>query len=210
MMLMVGDHNSSAIHYWAGKYPGKIGRLLGPRAFETSKVKLWLPWAFDNDAYSAYTNGTPWDEGLWCECIRKIAKLKHAPRWVLVPDVVADKASTLKQWDRLYPFVKDLGLTTAFAAQDGMKYLDIPKEAEVVFIGGSTHWKWRNFRHFCNDFSRVHVGRVNTIDRCFLCQDAGAESVDGTGWFRDGTGDWRFEKIEHFLSGRRIAELALT
>lgn len=207
MILMVGDQNSSVIHYWAGKYPNSIGRLLGPKAFHLTKIKPWLPWGLDNDAFQSWNNNVPWNESLWEKVIVRVSKLHHKPLWVLVPDVVADRDATLKNWEKYYPIVKQHGLTASFAAQDGMTTSDIPSDAEVVFIGGTTEWKWRNVATFCSVFPRVHVGRVNTIDRCFLCKDMGAESVDGTGWFRDGTGNWRFQEIENFLKGEREAEL---
>jgi hypothetical protein len=61
---------------------------------------------------------------------------------------------------------------------------DIPKGVEVVFIGGTTDWKWRSIDLWCSSFPRVHVGRVNGYDGLIRCACAGAESVDGTGWFR--------------------------
>ena len=70
------------------------------------------------------------------------------------------------------------------AVQDGMEPGDVPAEAGVVFVGGSTEWKWRTVRDWCDAFDRVHVGRVNTNGKLWECHEAGAESCDGTGWFR--------------------------
>lgn len=33
-------------------------------------------------------------------------------------------------------------------------------------------------------FPRIHVGRVNTERMLWMAHEAGAESCDGTGWFR--------------------------
>lgn len=38
--------------------------------------------------------------------------------------------------------------------------------------------------NWCSRFPRVHVGRVNTYRRLVQCEEAGAESCDGTGWTR--------------------------
>jgi len=61
---------------------------------------------------------------------------------------------------------------------------DIPAEADIIFIGGTTEWKWRNLRSWTDNFKRVHVARVNTERLLWMAHDAGAESCDGTGWFR--------------------------
>lgn len=73
----------------------------------------------------------------------------------------------------------------AFAAQDGMTPADVPSDADVVFVGGSTSWKWANLRMWTDNFPRVHVGRVNSRRLLEQAEQAGAESCDGTGWFRD-------------------------
>ncbi len=76
------------------------------------------------------------------------------------------------------------GWPLAFAVQDGMTVEDVPGDADVIFVGGSTEWKWRTVAMWCAAFQRVHVGRVNTYRRLWECHDAGAESIDGTGWTR--------------------------
>lgn len=210
MMLMIGDHNSSVIHYWAGRYPGQIGRLIGPKSYCNHKIKPWLPWAMDNDAFQSWTNEVAWDAKSWKQMLAKASKLKHKPQWALAPDVVANPNATLANWLVYAPQIRAAGITPAFAVQDGMMPFNVPADADVIFVGGTTEWKWRNVAYFCSAFPRVHVGRVNTIDRCFLCQDLGAESVDGTGWFRDGTGDWRFEQLERFLDQKREPAFAFS
>jgi hypothetical protein len=105
--------------------------------------------------------------------------------WVVVPDVVGERDATLRQWD-LYRLRLQCryGWPLAFAAQDGMTPDDVPAGADVVFIGGSTLWKRRNIGLFCREFPRVHVARINTREWLWRCFDAGAESIDGTGFFR--------------------------
>jgi hypothetical protein len=73
----------------------------------------------------------------------------------------------------------------------------------LIFIGGSSAWKWRTVNTWADNFDRVHVGRVNSIDRVWLCHDLGVESVDGTGWFRDGDDHPRLMRIESYLKGER-------
>jgi hypothetical protein len=61
---------------------------------------------------------------------------------------------------------------------------DVPSDADVIFVGGSTDWKRRTMSMWCEVFDRVHVGRINTERWLWECDEAGAESCDGTGWFR--------------------------
>jgi hypothetical protein len=83
------------------------------------------------------------------------------------------------------------------AVQDGMTPADVPKECAVVFVGGTTSWKWRSLPMWASSFSRVHVGRVNSIRLLLMAENAGAESCDGTGWFRDPR---RTKELESYLS----------
>jgi hypothetical protein len=74
---------------------------------------------------------------------------------------------------------------------------DVPYNADIVFIGGSTSWKWRTLRTWTGAFPRVHVGRVNSRRLLEMAENCGAESCDGTGWFRDPT---RTKELEFYLS----------
>lgn len=65
-----------------------------------------------------------------------------------------------------------------------MCFEDVPSDADVIFVGGSTEWKRQAIVPWCQRFPRVHVGRINTDKWLRYCEAAGAESVDGTGWFR--------------------------
>ena len=88
------------------------------------------------------------------------------------------------EWDQWAPRLQKDGWALAMAVQDDMKPEDVPGEAEVVFVGGTTLWKRRTIHMWCEEFSRVHVGRINTEKWLWACHRAGAESTDGTGWFR--------------------------
>jgi hypothetical protein len=62
---------------------------------------------------------------------------------------------------------------------------DVPDDADIVFVGGTTEWKWKNILMWTKNFKRVHVGRVNSYGLLWKAHEAGAESCDGTGWFRE-------------------------
>ncbi len=203
MMLMPSSHSSAIIHYWAGKYPNRIGWLFGPSAMKKTKLRKWIPFALDNDAFSAWTNGTEWDEGAWFKMLENIKRSAFTPLWALVPDVVADKDKTLEKWRRYAGFVDEMGWSKAFAVQDGMVPSDVPDNADIVFVGGTTEWKWRSLSMWSSEFLRIHVGRVNSLDRLWTCEDLGVESVDGTGWFRDSAEGYRMQQIELWLNNER-------
>jgi|6_EtaG_2_1085325.scaffolds.fasta_scaffold05289_3 hypothetical protein len=199
MMVMLGNHSSPVFHYWAGKYPGKLGWLIGPSAQPKTKLRPWVSYALDNDAFAAWQNGTPWDEGLYFRFLDWVATQSFKPMWATVPDVVADASATLANWAKYAPRCRAYGFGLAFVMQDGVKLSDVPSSADLVFIGGTYSWKWQNLPTFCKAFPRVHVGRVNTLSKVRRAAELGVESVDGTGWFRRPEKD--FWLLEEFLKG---------
>lgn len=182
-MVMPGNHSGALVHYLAGRYPGRIGWLISP-PIQSTKLRDWMPFALDNGAFAAWQKKRPFPEEAWRELIEHVRLRQLTPLWVLVPDVVADRAGTIQSWHRWEPELRRLGWPLAFAVQDEMSASDVPASADVVFVGGSTKWKWRTVAYWAKHFGRVHVGRVNEVERVELCERLGVESVDGTGWFR--------------------------
>ena len=192
---MPANNSHHLVHYWAGKYGG-LGHLYSPGG-ERGPYRH-LPYALDNGAFTCWTNGTEWDEDSFLQLIEWACSTEHAPRWVAAPDVVTDARATLSMWDLWSSRIRSCGLKAALVVQDGMTPSDVKSaEPDVVFIGGSTEWKWLWLWRFCDSHARVHVGRVNGYGPLIKCYRAGAESCDGTGWFR---GDKRqIEGLERFL-----------
>jgi hypothetical protein len=157
-----------------------------------------MPYALDNGAFGAWVNRQEWDEGAFISLIER-AKRHHFPKWVVVPDVVADRAATIQRWNEWAPRVREYmpRVPLAFAVQDGMDGTDVPENADIVFIGGTTEWKWKSLRVWTQCFPRVHVARVNSERMLWMAYDAGAESCDGTGWMRGG--EERIEELGRFL-----------
>jgi hypothetical protein len=174
---MVADNNKRMVHYLAGKYEGRLGHLYSPGSARPPVE--WLPYALDNGRFVCWSHGEEWDESAYLKLLETHGA---GARWCLVPDVVADRGATLRHWDEWVP--KMHGLTLAFALQDGMTASDVPSEAAVVFVGGTTAWKRRTLYHWRQNQERVHVGRINTEKWLWECHRAGCESCDGTGWFR--------------------------
>lgn len=189
MIVMPGDNTGIRVGLLAGRYPGKVGHLYSPRPHRNPTGPFEeLPFALDNGAFAG---GESWDEARWLALLDWAKLSGHRPLWALVPDVVGDRLRTLRRWNLYAPKLAEYGWPLAFAVQDGMTPDDVPAPACVVFVGGSTEWKWQTVRTWCKEFRRVHVGRVNSYRRLWQCHDAGAESCDGTGWFRGDHGSGR-------------------
>lgn len=210
MMVMPANNSKMLVGLLAGKYPGKIGWIMSPNDWKPPHD--WLPYVFDNGAFSVWEKGGTWQEEAFYALCERVYGRKHKPLWIAVPDVVADREATLRQWLYYSPRVAVYGCPLAFVVQDGMTPDDIPQNASVVFVGGSTKWKWRNLRSWTGSFPRVHVGRVNTERMLWMAHEAGAESCDGTGWFRGGKE--RYEGLLNYLeqstNGREQAKLILS
>lgn len=172
-MIMPANNLSGICHYYAGIYPGKIGMLNTP--FSYKKPPGHFPFALDNGCF------TRWDEKEFFLMIRKVKLLKRPPIFCPVPDVVADAEATNIMWEKYHdkiPFRK------AFVVQDGHEPQDVPKEAGCVFVGGSVDWKIKNAEKFRSVCMWLHIGRVNSDQRLLWAEGIGADSVDGTGFFR--------------------------
>lgn len=189
MIVMPSNNSGFVCGMIAGTFPRNVGHLFSTDSWRQNPPEPMaglptMPWALDNGAFPAWLQKRPWNESAYWERLEFCRMLPTKPLWVIVPDVVADRESTLRNWFRHYPTVRDMGYHCAFAAQDGMTPDDIPPGADCVFIGGTTEWKWANVARFCAAHPNVHVGRVNSERLLWQAYDAGAKSCDGTGWFR--------------------------
>ena len=182
MIVMPANNRGIVVGWLAGRFPGRIGQLCSPGGF--TRAHDFLPLALDNGRFSVWSAGKEWSEAAFIELLDTVYRMGGKPRWVLVPDVVADRDGTLREWEVWAPRLRRHGWPLAFAAQDGMTSVDVPKDAAVVFVGGSTEWKRKTLHDWCEAFPRVHVGRINTDRWLWECHEAGAESCDGTGWMR--------------------------
>jgi hypothetical protein len=207
MIVMPSNHAGGIIHYLAGKYPGKIGWMFSPGGFK--EPRAWLPYVIDNGKFSTWEFGKEWLEEEFFDLLDRCKLSRYKPEWVLVPDEVGNRDRTLWLWNQYKPRVAMYGWPLAFAVQDGMTTKDVPESAEVVFIGGTTNWKWRNVALFCAVFPRVHVGRVNWVDKLEYCETVGVESCDGTGFFRGGPDSEQALQLIDFISGHRRSEQQL-
>lgn len=185
VIVMPSNNSGTYIGWLVGQFPGIIGHLYSPEGWRSPLD--FIPYALDNGRFTATTAGKIWHEEEYLAMIEKAARADQNPMWVLVPDVVGNRDETLREWDRWAPRLEVYGWPLAMAVQDGMVpgSGDIPKEAEVVFVGGTTGWKRRTLWDWADTHERVHIGRINTRKWLWECHDAKVESVDGTGWYRD-------------------------
>lgn len=196
--MMVMPSNDSSVPALARQYPDKIGWLQSPSSWKNPPNHVW--YALDNDAFGAFKNGTIWDEAAWIEMLQKASEVDHPPLWAIVPDVVGDLEATIRNYSKYEGAVDSYGFTKAFAVQDGMAPSDVPSSASVVFVGGTTEWKWRNLTMWTDNFPRVHVGRVR-MTKLMRCLQLGVESCDGTGWFRESQNGRPARFLKAYLSG---------
>ncbi len=206
MIVMPANNSSGIVHYLAGCYPGKLGWMFSPGGFK--EPRAWLPYAVDNGKFSQWSSGSTWVESEFIALLDRCRISQFKPIWVAVPDEVANREETLNLWNQWESGLRIYGWPLAFVVQDGMTPSDVPDNADVVFIGGSTTWKWRNAALFCSIFPRVHVGRVNWIDKLEFCEEIGAESCDGTGFFRGGPDSIQSEQLQRFLAGTKSGQLS--
>jgi hypothetical protein len=161
-------------------------RAAGWRLLVSARADLrteGFAYALDNGAWTAFQRQEPFDVAAF---ERAVEALGHGADWLVLPDKVAGGLESLDMSLTWLPRLR--GVTRLLiAVQDGMVEADIrPYLADDVgvFVGGSTDWKLTTMRRW-GELARAaasycHVGRVNTVRRIRLCQDAGVDSFDGT------------------------------
>jgi hypothetical protein len=180
MIIMTADHISRVLRRLADEHPGRIGHLFSGGKWFRDHLG---PYALDNGRFTA---GAEWHPLQVFDLYCRAGKMPTPPRFLLVPDVVGDWPATMREWGIWQPVLQQLGWPLAVAVQDGATAADVRTlpGVKVVFVGGSTRFKWSTFAQWCTQFPRVHIGRVNTPREAWRCWMAGAESIDGTGWMR--------------------------
>lgn len=140
-----------------------------------------FPYALDNGAWTAFQQGTPFDEGAF---LGLLDALGDGADWIVLPDIVAGGLASL---DYSLSWLDRVPGHRLLAVQDGMTAADVRSllgPAVGLFVGGSTEWKLSTMRQWGALAREVgcymHVGRVNTRRRIALCAEAGADSFDGT------------------------------
>ncbi len=149
-------------------------------------------YALDNGAWTAFQRGEAFDV-LAFE--RAVALLGVGADWIALPDIVLGGIASLNlsvRWLRkLRRRVALRGARFMLVVQNGMeagpmlgRIKRIIGSRVGVFVGGDTPWKEATVRFWARLAHRrgaiCHVGRVNTARRIQICEDAGADSFDGS------------------------------
>jgi hypothetical protein len=201
MTVLIATNTNGKLHYLAGRYPGRVGWMMSP-ATRFQEPRQWLPYAIDNGRF----NPKAWEEPRFFDLLDRCRMARYKPLWVAVPDELGDAQRTREMWFDYEPRLRRYGWPLAFVAQDGQELADVPRSADLIFIGGTTEWKWRYAATFAACYPRIHVGRVHAIDKIEYCQRLGVESTDGSGFFRGGEDNIKVTRLEEFLEGRRRYE----
>lgn len=199
-MRVMCQHHSKKWLSLCRRFPDNTGWLIGPTW--STLPPIGVEFAMDNDAFQTFTSGKEYDFIKWLSFLGDVKSTGRTPLWALVPDVVGNRDKTLEQWDMFNQEVSvTYGWKSALAVQDGMTrddVLGLNFQPDVIFVGGTTEWKWGTAHLWCRDFPRVHVGRVRSR-RLPYCQQIGAESCDGTGWFRESVNGRPARQLEAWL-----------
>lgn len=143
-----------------------------------------FPYALDNGAWSAFTQGRPFDEAAFSRALRALGADAD---WTVIPDIVAGGLASLDMSLRWMRAVLDESPRGMIAVQDGMAPADVvsfigPRVG--LFVGGSTAWKLATMRQWADLANErgawCHIGRVNSARRIGMCVASGAHSFDGT------------------------------
>lgn len=133
-------------------------------------------YAIDNGAFAGL------DEKKFMKIVNNYKNNKKEI-FIAVPDIVGDHKATLKMFYNWRNILNDYNL--GFVAQDGMTKNDIPKEAQAIFIGGSTEFKLGKIAYEIIQTAKekglwVHMGRVNSLKRIKYAYESKVDSIDGT------------------------------
>lgn len=182
--LLPVSPNLSIEHMGRADYEQYGGLLIGPASWRSRKAVAQAPvWAMDNGAFTGFNAD---------KFRRQMDRMSGLPKclFVVAPDVVCDHQRTLEYWQNWHAEIKERGYPAAFVLQNGVTLATVPQEADAVFIGGDTHFKFTQIvRDIVQDArSRgkwVHNGRVNSIKRITYSLSIGCHSFDGTNYAID-------------------------
>lgn len=179
LTYLIGGYNWQV----AGNVRDDIGNMLTPQEGSARLVCSWTTHGLDNGCYSKVVpfNALKWHA--WVNSHRKYAGAGCL--FAVAPDVVGDAYKTFNRSLVWLPVLRMMGYKAAYVTQDGLTDTLLPWDwFDVLFVGGTNAWKlsdasWAIVREAKRRGKRVHVGRVNTLERLRLCATNGVDSVDG-------------------------------
>lgn len=157
--------------------------LMTPDTHDRRLTPAGMRYALDNGAWGAHQRGAVFDVAAFD---RMRAAWQCDADWIVLPDIVAGGLASL-DFSLTWKGKIETPRLQLIAVQDGMTPEDVAPylgDQCGIFVGGSTEWKLDTLTHWGKLARRrgcyLHVARVNTVRRIIRCQDAGADSFDGT------------------------------
>ena len=187
MRIYIGGYPRHLCISWNRNY-GNLGALFSPG----QRISNRLPFCLDNGAFRQFSPRS---------FVHHIESISDRPEFIVCPDVVGDARRTRDRWDEWHECLREFDCPIAFCIQDGQTPEDLPRDADIFFLGGSDLFRWRFFcqRRKWPRLTPLHIGRINTWAGLWRAVIAGATSVDGTGWFRKTADHWSAKDLLLFL-----------
>lgn len=169
------------------------GRMLNPDCWKNPRG---VPYAVDNGAYAAWTNGTAFPEAKFLRLLAKVPR-GEPPIFGVCPDIVAAGAASLAFSQTWRSRLSQMGydwIPWYLPVQDGVSVTAVLTELRTgrwagLFIGGSRAWKrqtapqWVAMAH--GNGLRVHIGCMPNLQDLVWARRLGADSVDSTSFARN-------------------------
>lgn len=162
---------------------GRLGCMTTPA--QGNRIPDGALYACDNGRFG---KGWPGASAWWAWLTHTVVRY-GADRclWAVAPDVPMDATATLAESTPWLPSIRELGVPSAFAAQDGAEAPGMVPwdDIDVLFLAGSTEWKTGPAAARLATEARarglsVHMGRVNSARRLRLASWFGCDTADGT------------------------------
>ncbi|MFJ9900721.1 hypothetical protein ACIQPR_46095 [Streptomyces sp. NPDC091280] len=155
-----------------------------------SRIPDGALYACDNSKFGSDGKGRYWPGAqAWFAWLERTVQRYGPDRclWALAPDQPFDATGTLTESLPWLARIRELGIPSAYAAQDGCDAPGLlPWDAfDVLFLAGSTEWKLgpvaeRLAREAKTRGKSVHMGRVNSRVRLGIAEWFGCDTADGT------------------------------
>ena len=135
------------------------------------------PYGLDNGCFSTFKSR------IWNRLVNEAEDCR--PVFVCLPDIVGAAARTLDLFDAYESRLN--GLPKCLVLQDGIGNHRIDwSKLSAVFVGGSDDFKESDEARAAIKTAKmlgkwVHVGRVNTYERCRYFMELDCDSLDGSG-----------------------------
>lgn len=161
---------------------GRLGCISTPHQGNTYFADDGWDCIADNGCFSG-----KWTHDHW---FRWLLDQPRSIRFAVAPDVFDPSggpchAETLDKWRTYGPLIDRHGFTAAFVCQVGATTDNLPDDAPVLFLGGTTEWKLGPHASAITAQAKVqgrwvHMGRVNSLKRFRAARAMGCDSADGT------------------------------